>query len=43
VATRLASSSDPAARWIGKGAVKELTSPAVVRRLRGTPRRRASA
>src|SRR5262245_64317 len=39
MARRLASSSEPAARWIGKGAVKELTSPAVVRRLRSTPRR----
>ena len=33
VARRLAASSDPAARWVGKGAVKELTSPLVMRRL----------
>ncbi|HEY8258681.1 MAG TPA: DNA alkylation repair protein [Gemmatimonadales bacterium] len=36
---RLAGSSDPAARWIGKGALRELTSPLVKRRLaaqRGT-------
>jgi 3-methyladenine DNA glycosylase AlkD len=31
---RLASSSAPSARWIGNGAVKELTSALVVRRLR---------
>ena len=30
---RLAASDQPPARWIGKGAVKELTSPLVVRRL----------
>ena len=30
---RLAASDEPAARWIGRGAVKELTSPLVVRRL----------
>jgi 3-methyladenine DNA glycosylase AlkD len=30
---RLVASSEPAARWIGKDAVKELTSPAVLRRL----------
>ena len=29
VARRLAASPDPAARWVGKGAVKELTSPLV--------------
>src|SRR5262245_5188171 len=34
VARRLSSSPDPTARWIGKGALKELTSPAVMRRLR---------
>jgi 3-methyladenine DNA glycosylase AlkD len=33
VARRLAASPDPAARWVGKGAVKELTSPLVMRRL----------
>jgi 3-methyladenine DNA glycosylase AlkD len=31
---RLVASSEPAARWIGKDAVKELTSPAVLRRLK---------
>jgi 3-methyladenine DNA glycosylase AlkD len=30
---RLAMSDQPAARWIGKGALKELTSPLVIRRL----------
>jgi len=34
LARRLAESSEPAARWIGKGAVKELTSPAVMKRLK---------
>jgi 3-methyladenine DNA glycosylase AlkD len=34
VARRLSSSSERAARWIGKGAVRELTGPAVVGRLR---------
>jgi 3-methyladenine DNA glycosylase AlkD len=34
---RLAASDQPAARWIGKGAVKELTSPLVVRRLTARP------
>jgi len=34
VARRLSSSPDPTARWIGRGALKELTSPAVVGRLR---------
>jgi 3-methyladenine DNA glycosylase AlkD len=33
VARQLAASPDPAARWVGKGAVKELTSPLVMRRL----------
>jgi 3-methyladenine DNA glycosylase AlkD len=33
VARRLAASPEPAARWIGRGTVRELTSPAVVRRL----------
>jgi 3-methyladenine DNA glycosylase AlkD len=32
-ARRLAESDQPSARWIGRGAVKELTSAAVVRRL----------
>ena len=34
VARRLAASPDAAARWVGKGAVKELTSPLVMRRLK---------
>jgi 3-methyladenine DNA glycosylase AlkD len=34
LAKKLAASTDPAARWIGKGAVKELTSAAVQRRLK---------
>ena len=34
VAQRLADSKDPTARWIGKDALRELTSPAVTRRLR---------
>jgi 3-methyladenine DNA glycosylase AlkD len=33
VAKRLAASPEPAARWIGKGALKELTSPLVKRQL----------
>lgn len=33
VARRLADSREPTARWIGKDALKELTSPAMVRRL----------
>jgi 3-methyladenine DNA glycosylase AlkD len=33
VARRLSTSPDPAARWVGKGAVKELTSPLVTRLL----------
>jgi len=33
LAQRLAASSEPAARWVGKDALKELTSPAVVRGL----------
>jgi 3-methyladenine DNA glycosylase AlkD len=33
VARRLAASPEPAARWVGKGAAKELTSPLVMRRL----------
>ncbi|HZQ90525.1 MAG TPA: DNA alkylation repair protein [Terriglobales bacterium] len=34
LAQRLAASPGASARWIGKGAVKELTSPAVLRRLK---------
>ena len=33
VARRLSASPEPSARWIGKGALRELTSPAVTRRL----------
>jgi 3-methyladenine DNA glycosylase AlkD len=33
VARRLSTSPEPAARWVGKGAVKELTSPLVTRLL----------
>ena len=33
IARRLAESSTPAARWIGKDALRELTSPSVTRRL----------
>jgi 3-methyladenine DNA glycosylase AlkD len=40
LARRLAVSSEPAARWIGNGAVKELTSPAVVKRLAAKSRTR---
>jgi 3-methyladenine DNA glycosylase AlkD len=35
VARRLAASEKDAARWVGRVALKELTSPAVVRRLKG--------
>ena len=35
VARRLADSTEPAARWIGKGALRELTSPAVRRGVDG--------
>jgi 3-methyladenine DNA glycosylase AlkD len=34
LARRLADSSDAAARWVGKDALRELTSPAVTRRLK---------
>jgi hypothetical protein len=33
VARRLADSQDPASRWIGKDALREITSPAVARRI----------
>ena len=36
---RLAESDDATARWIGKGAVRELTSPAVRKKLAGKTRR----
>jgi 3-methyladenine DNA glycosylase AlkD len=39
VSRRLAGSSIPAAQWVGRDALRELTSPAVVRRL-SAPRRR---
>src|SRR5262249_39938681 len=39
VAQRLAESSDATSRWLGKGALKELTSPAVMRRLEAKNRR----
>jgi 3-methyladenine DNA glycosylase AlkD len=35
LARRLAASESPAARWIGRGAMKELTSPAVRKKLAG--------
>ena len=34
VARRLAESKDPSARWVGKDALRELTSPALTRRLK---------
>ena len=40
VAGRLTESPEPAARWVGKDALRELTSPSVTRRLAG--RRRAA-
>ena len=41
LARQLSASPDPAARWIGKDAVRELTSPLVMRRLSATRQRRA--
>ena len=38
LARRLASSEDPAARWVGKDALQDLTRPAVTRRLQATGR-----
>jgi 3-methyladenine DNA glycosylase AlkD len=38
VAQRLADSPEAAARWVGKDALRELTSPAVTRRLAARPR-----
>ena len=35
LSTRLSTATDSAARWIGRGALKELTSPAVLRGLAG--------
>ena len=43
VARRLAASQEAAARWIGRGAVKELTSPMVTRRLAAQRARRRDA
>jgi 3-methyladenine DNA glycosylase AlkD len=37
VARRLADSPEPAARWVGNDALRELTSPAVIRRLAARP------
>ena len=37
-AKRLSSSTNASARWIGKGAVRELTGPIVMRRIDRTPR-----
>lgn len=39
VARRLSAAADAAPRWIGKGALRELTSPVVMRKLAGRPRR----
>jgi len=36
VARRLAGSDEPAARWVGKDALRDLTSPAVVKRVKRT-------
>ena len=38
IARRLAGSPNAAARWVGKDALRELTSPAVIRRLGLQPR-----
>jgi 3-methyladenine DNA glycosylase AlkD len=42
-ARRLVDSPEPAARWIGRGGLKELTSPAVRKRLAAPPRRGSAA
>jgi 3-methyladenine DNA glycosylase AlkD len=42
VARRLSASREPAARWVGRDALRDITSPAVMRRLTATPRRRAA-
>ncbi|HEU5131347.1 MAG TPA: DNA alkylation repair protein, partial [Pyrinomonadaceae bacterium] len=34
VARRLSESDDPTARWVGKDALRELTSPSVMKRLK---------
>ncbi len=41
LARRLAGSSEPAARWVGKDALRDLTKPLVVRRLAARRRRTA--
>jgi 3-methyladenine DNA glycosylase AlkD len=41
VARRLAASDSPAARWVGKDALRELTSPAVAKRLAARAAKRA--
>ena len=38
VARRLSDAADASPRWIGKGALRELTSPVVMRKLAGRPR-----
>jgi 3-methyladenine DNA glycosylase AlkD len=38
VARRLSDGAEAAPRWIGKGAIRELTSPVVMRKLAGHPR-----
>jgi len=38
VARRLADSNDPTARWVGKDALRELTSSGVIKRLERVPR-----
>ena len=40
VARRLSDAADASPRWIGKGALRELTSPVVMRKLAGRPRAR---
>ena len=42
VARRLADSVEPAPRWVGKDALRELTSPAVTRRLAKSSTARAA-
>jgi 3-methyladenine DNA glycosylase AlkD len=43
LARRLASSADSSARWVGKGALRELTSAATQQRLSGRPRSKRAA
>jgi 3-methyladenine DNA glycosylase AlkD len=42
VARRLADAQDPASRWVGKDALREITSPAVARRIASREGRRRS-